>query len=136
MQPFIDIKVFVEGSERMHAGLTRLAVETAEGSGPARATEAEIAAEARGYANLITHRMTGSLAAAHLVIAQPAQHIVTPNLNAFNPLSRRKVVDYAIHEHNRDGSHAFYERTIREAGARILANGAKGYVARLKKVAS
>lgn len=132
-ESFITWQLFVEGSERMHAALTKLAVETAQGGGAARATEAEMAAEARGYANLITHRLTGSLAASHVVFAQPDSHIVTPNPNAFNPLSRRKVTDYAIHEHNRGGSHAFYERTIREAGARILANAAKGYVARLEK---
>jgi hypothetical protein len=75
------------------------------------------------YAVAITHVWRykgGGLRASHRmeINDRGATGRIYVDPTAINPRGQR-VTDYAIHEHNRGGSHAFYERAVRERGEQI-----------------
>lgn len=45
---------------------------------------------------------------------------------AINPRSRKRAAEYGVYEHKRGGEHAFFSRTVGEAGQQILANALRG----------
>lgn len=71
--------------------------------------------ELQVYSKGITHRDTTALQAAHLGEVHGLSGRVHINPSAINPRGRRPV-DYGPYEHARGGSHAFYDRTVRERG--------------------
>ena len=80
----------------------------------------EITVGAHRYAVIITHVDTGSLRASHRMKVSALQGQVFIDRNAVNPRSRVKPAEYGVYEHERGGGHAFYERTAKEAGPRLL----------------
>ncbi len=66
----------------------------------------------------ITHVVSGALRASHrLAVDSPRRMaIVSIDQSARNPRSNANVAEYAVTEHDRGGSHAFYERTYRDYG--------------------
>lgn len=83
------------------------------------------------YAVRITHRVTGTLAASHMMdfasggvqtywrgirFKSMATGVIYINPMAINPVSGEKPENYGPVEHARGGSHAFYARTLQEAG--------------------
>lgn len=76
------------------------------------------------YAVSITHVDTGSLRASHRMMIDWSQTrgrvYISPS--ARNPRSFQKPSVYGVYEHDRGGSHAFYERTANEVGSEILRN--------------
>jgi len=89
------------------------------------------------YASKITHIYTGLLARSHrweynshtmkgrIFIDQRAVR-----RQGFTTVAWPKV--YGPYEHGRGGSHAFYERTYREAGPEIMNEGLKIYTRELQ----
>lgn len=70
------------------------------------------------YAVTITHVDTGSLRASHRMAYSEGFGLYLGRIfidpNSINPRSRMRPADYGAAEEARGGSHAFYERTIRE----------------------
>lgn len=59
---------------------------------------------------IVTHVDTGALRASHLMEVTAVRGRVFINPDATNPRSGKRVTEYAEHEHNRGGEHAFYKR--------------------------
>ena len=81
----------------------------------------------RNYAQFITHRETGTLAASHDIEynARALSGYIYPSDD--RPKLRGRSVqypsEYGVYEHARGGSHAFYERTLNEMGDHIAWEG-------------
>ena len=75
--------------------------------------------EAHRYAVAITHVDTGSLKASHRMTVSGTRGVIAIDEGATNPRRGRPVADYAIWEHRRGGSHAFYARVESERGQQI-----------------
>jgi hypothetical protein len=80
-------------------------------------------AEAQRYAVVVTHVDSGALRASHRTSFQErrrwARGRMMIDASSVNPHGGRPSV-YGPIEHERGGSHAFYARTERERGRRIL----------------
>ena len=76
------------------------------------------------YAIAVSHVDTGAMRASHRMRLQLAQlmGIVSLDQSARNPRSGVPTHVYGYYEHERGGSHAFYARTVQEAGPRIVAD--------------
>jgi hypothetical protein len=81
------------------------------------------ATAAHRYAVAITHVDTGSLRASHRVEVKGTRGRIYIDPNSVNPRSRTRPVVYGVYEHQRGGSHAFYQRVVDERGSDI-ADGA------------
>lgn len=85
--------------------------------------------DARDYARTITHRVTGELAGAHMY--EYDSHLmrgwlyIDPRVVYAQGSTLRWPRQYGLYEHSRGGSHAFYERTQREAGRGFASSGIK-----------
>lgn len=69
----------------------------------------------------ITHVDTGSLRASHRMRLEAGglRGVIFIDPGAVNPRSGQKTSVYGPHEHARGGSHAFYARTVSEAGPSV-----------------
>lgn len=74
---------------------------------------------------VLTHVDTGALRASHRM-SPPSRGVGVLALDktARNPRSGIATAVYGEYEHNRGGSHAFYDRTVNEFGDQILTLGA------------
>lgn len=79
---------------------------------------------AQRYAIVVTHVDTGGLRASHRMKLEGSRGFVYIDPTAHNPVNRGKPSIYGPAEHNRGGTHAFYERTEREAGLSIARDAA------------
>jgi len=75
--------------------------------------------EAHRYAVSITHVITGSLRSSQLMQVNGTRGMIYINPAAINPRTKEKPAVYGAIEEARGGSHAFYARTLAEAGDRI-----------------
>ncbi len=71
-----------------------------------------------------THVLTGTLRASHRMKINGLRGVIYIDPQAANPRTKQKPSVYGVYEHNRGGSHAFYERVEREDGTRIAENAA------------
>ncbi len=71
------------------------------------------------YAVSITHVITGALRASHRMSVSSTQGRIFLDPSARNPRSRQRTAVYGPVEERRGGEHAFYRRTVTEAGPRI-----------------
>lgn len=71
------------------------------------------------YAIGISHVDTGTMKASHRMKVRELTGVVDLDRTSRNPRSRTPAHEYGYHEHERGGSHAYYERTLREAGPGI-----------------
>ena len=72
------------------------------------------------YAVGVSHVDTGAMRASHRMQLSTMEGRVYLDRSSRNPRSRQMVYVYGFWEHMRGGGHAFYERTVREAGPQIL----------------
>ena len=79
----------------------------------------EATAAVHRYAVSISHVDTGAMKASHRMQIRGLEGRVSLDQTARNPRSRVPTHEYGAHEHQRGGSHAFYERTYHEAGPGI-----------------
>lgn len=107
-------RLTVRGLEEAQAvNMRRLAALRPEGE-LGRAVQTTVR-ELQTYAKGITHRDTTALQASHLGEVHGLQGRVFINPAAINPRGQRPS-EYGPYEHARGGSHAFYDRTVRERG--------------------
>ena len=72
----------------------------------------------------ITHVDTGSLRASHRMRIEGTRGTIFIDPSSTNPRSGSKPAIYGLHEHARGGSHAFYARTVAEAGPQTMKQAA------------
>ena len=92
---------------------------------------------ARDYAESITHHLTGGIKENH-VMEYDAPRMkgnvhINPNAyrrpyNGYLPHRYQRVAEYAVFEHARGGSHAFYARTLQETGGVLQFTGSRAIV--------
>jgi hypothetical protein len=75
--------------------------------------------EAHRYATSITHVDTGALRASHRMAINGLRATIYIDPSSPAPRGTLKPSQYGLIEEARGGTHAFYRRTIREAGGRI-----------------
>lgn len=84
-----------------------------------------VATEVQRYAIMITHVDTGALRASHRIQWNGGLEAeVSLAESAVNPRTGERTSEYGVYEHERAGTHAFYERTYEERGERALEIGA------------
>lgn len=74
------------------------------------------------YATIYTHVITGSLRGSHrmAIEAKGMRGVVFIDPKTVNPRTRQKPSDYGITEHERGGSHAFYQQAVDDYGGPVL----------------
>lgn len=74
------------------------------------------------YAVIYTHVITGSLRGSHrmAIEAKGMRGVVAIDPRTVNPRTRQKPVEYGFTEHERGGSHAFYELAVEKEGGPVL----------------
>lgn len=90
----------------------------------------------KNYAVSVTHRESSNLARSHTWIydSHRMQGTLYVDPTKFWFKGRGRITwphKYAVYEHARGGSHAFYERTVREAAPYVLPQGLKAAVRKL-----
>lgn len=75
---------------------------------------------AHRYLVSITHVDTGTYRASQWMEVKGERGLIYVNPNTVNPRSGNRPVEYSIYEEARGGTHAAYQRTIDEAGPRII----------------
>lgn len=80
------------------------------------------------YAVTITHVITGSLRASHRMEMRDGgmTGFIWIDRTSRNPQTRAFPYRYGYYEEKRGGEHAFYARTLREAGDRTVAREIRG----------
>lgn len=76
-------------------------------------------AELQRYAITQTHVDTGALKSSHMMEVSGLRGRIFLSPGAINPKGQRPAV-YGVYEHERGGSHAFYERTVAEYGQHVV----------------
>ena len=114
----MSVRLTIEGiQEAQQANLREIAALRPSGVLGEAIRRATLAAH--DYAVKITHVDTGTLKASHRVHLRGLEGVISIDPAAVNPRSRKRPAEYGVYEHARGGSHAFYARTVVEAGPRI-----------------
>ena len=116
--PGFNIRLTITGLQEMMARNDRRIARLRTTSDLGRAVQ-EATADAHRYAVAVTHVDTGSLRASHRMEVNGLHGRVYLAPDAVNPRSRQKTSVYGYYEHERGGSHAFYQRTVDERGPEI-----------------
>lgn len=121
------IEVYLTGNREMDATLGRAAVAVSATGGLGRAVQVTGQALQR-YAARVTHVDTGTLSGAHrFLMVSDAHGVVTPGDDR-NPRSGQPASRYAPFEHRRGGGHAFYARTLEDAGRQAAEDALRSQV--------
>lgn len=116
--PGFDVRITITGLQQMQSRNDRRIARLRSSSDLGKAIQGATA-EAHRYAVAVTHVDTGSLRASHRMEVNGLHGRVYLAPEAINPRSRQKTSVYGYYEHERGGSHAFYERTVNERGPEI-----------------
>lgn len=116
--PGFDIRVTISGLQSVMARNDRRIARLRSNSDLGKAIQGATA-EAHRYATAVTHVDTGSLRASHRMEVNGLRGRVYLAPEAINPRSRQKTSVYGYYEHERGGTHAFYQRTVNERGPQI-----------------
>lgn len=111
-------RVTIEGIQEAQMANLR-AIEAMEPNGAFGKAIKDITMSAHAYAVKITHVDSGALKASHRmkIEQQGYRGVISLDGRASGP--NGNPAEYGPYEHGRGGSHAFYERTVREAGRGI-----------------
>ena len=107
--------MYLTGDKALDATLGRAAVAVSTSGGLGRAV-VETAKRLRDVAGRVTHVDTETLAGSHRLTLVSDAHVRVSPGDDRNPRSGQPASRYAPYEHRRGGGHAFYERTLEEAG--------------------
>lgn len=108
------VGVTIHGIPEAQAELVRQARELRPSGALGKAIK-EATLHLHQYAVQITHVDTGALRASHVPEVRGAMGRIYPNPAATRS-DGKKPAHYGIYEHRRGGAHAFYARTVAEAG--------------------
>jgi len=114
-------KVSIKGIQELQAYNARAIAALRPGGAVGRAIQHGTAAFHR-HAVIYTHVITGSLRASHRmnIEAKGMRGVISIDPRTVNPRSRQKPVEYGPIEHERGGSHAFYELAVEKHGESVL----------------
>ena len=74
------------------------------------------------HAVIYTHVITGSLRGSHRMDIEEKgmRGVISIDPRTVNPRSRQRPAEYGFHEHERGGSHAFYQLAVDSHGGPVL----------------
>lgn len=113
-----NVKLSITGIQEAQAANNRAIAELRPTGALGRAIQYGTIAAHR-YAIGLTHVDTGSLRASHRMEVSALRGVVYIDPSTTNPRSHQAPATYGPYEHDRGGSHAFYQRVIDEHGAQI-----------------
>lgn len=117
-----DVKLTITGLQEAQAANLRMIAEVKPSGALGRAVKYALT-ELHRHAVAITHVDTGSLRASHRMRYEEAGASARGEIYidpaAVNPRTHKRPAEYGVYEHDRGGSHAFYDRTRDEAGPKI-----------------
>lgn len=108
----------IEGLQRLQDANVRM-IAALEPRGALGEAVRYATAGAHRYAVYVTHVDTGALRASHRMQVVGVRGRVYLDPTGKNPRSRQRTAVYGLYEEARGGRHAFYRRTIEEAGPRL-----------------
>ena len=124
------IRMTIRGIQQAQAANQKLYAEVQPGGGLGRLVTF-VTAGLHRYALIIVHKISGGLAGSlRIGRVSDVVHRIFIDPASVNPLGDRPS-EYGIVEHARGGDHAFFERTIDEAGGRLTIEGIRSFSARL-----
>ncbi len=109
----------IEGLQALQAENNRMIAALRPGTPLGRLLQ-YVVSDLHRYAVSITHVDTGALRASHRMQWGNTWGEVALDQGATNPRSGQRTAVYGAAEHDRGGSHAFYDRTIAERGDAAL----------------
>jgi hypothetical protein len=86
---------------------------------------------AHRYSVIETHVDTGALKASHRILIAGRKGTVYLDPSAGNPRTLQLTSQYGVHEHDRGGEHAFYEKTFVRHGNKIADQSIAGFISRI-----
>jgi len=116
----MSVSITIRGiQEAQRANLKAIAALSPDGSFGEAIRYGTLAAHR--YSVAITHVITGALRASHRVAIKQRglRGVISIDPSSVRPKSKARPFIYGPYEHARGGSHAFYERVVRERGAEI-----------------
>lgn len=112
----------IEGLQEAQAAMNKIVAELRPRGAYGRAI-VQVTSGLHHYATSITHVDTGTLRSSERMIVNLSQQprgVVFVDPSAVNPRTGERPADYGKQEEARGGSHAFFSRTVAEAGPRLL----------------
>ncbi len=113
-----DVKLSITGIQQAQAMNNRAIAELQPSGALGRAVQYGTVTAHR-YAIGLTHVDTGALKASHRMELSSLRGRIYIDPSTSNPRSGQAPATYGPYEHDRGGSHAFYQRVIDEHGAQI-----------------
>lgn len=114
----INVRMTITGIQEAQAENNRVIASLQPSGALGRAVQYGTAAAHRAAVGM-THVDTGALRASHRMEVTGLRGRVYIDPSARNPRSRQRTETYGPYEHERGGTHAFYQRTIDEQGQSI-----------------
>lgn len=115
----IDASVTIQGIQELQDAMLRT-IAALQPEGEAGESVKYGTTELHRYAVAITHVWTGALRGSHEMALSEMRGTISVNPGTTNPRTGERPIEYAVEEHERGGSHAFYYRTVRERGESVL----------------
>ena len=118
-------KATIEGLQRAQAANLKVMQQLMPSGFFGRMTY-EVTTQVHRYAVAYTHVDIGALRASHRMIVRGLEGQVYIDPNATNPQTGAKTSIYGEVEHDRGGSHAFYQQVLDEKSQTIIATALRG----------
>lgn len=115
----MPVEFQVTGYEAAKSAVEK-AVHVAKPGGPLDEGITYATIEAHRYAQNVVHVWSGALQSALRMQVQGQRGLVFVDGSVVNPITGDSVASYYVKEHERGGDHAFFERTVMEAGETIM----------------
>ncbi len=111
----MSLQFYIKGIQESQAA-NNAEIAALQPAGPLGAAIREAVVYLHRYAVAITHVDYGALKAAHRMQVTGLAGRIYVDPAAVNVKTGKRPAVYGPYEHARGGSHAFYDRTVREAG--------------------
>lgn len=103
----------LEGAQKAQQRMIEIAREQTASGGAMQRALAVAALESHRHAVVVTHKVSGSLALAHIINIENTRATISISPTVTNPRGARPA-KYGPIEHRRGGDHSFYDRVIRD----------------------
>lgn len=114
-----DVNLTITGIQEAQNEMIK-AVARLQASGPRERAILYATTAAHRYLVSITHVDTGTYRASQWMEVEGERGKIYVNPSTVNPRSGNRPAEYSVYEEERGSEHAAYQRTVEEAGPRIL----------------
>lgn len=115
----VDVRMTITGIQELQDDNAR-SIAALQPKGALGQAVKHVTTGAHRYVVAITHVDTGALRASHRMEVNGLRGRIYIDPTARNPRSGQRTAVYGEFEHDRGGSHAFYDRAADESGERLV----------------